>query len=265
MKDKTEHGIPRVVAIAWGMLEAPQRGPSRGLSHERIVAAAIEIADSDGLAAVTMQRVAESLGFTTMSLYRYVASKDELLDLMQDAAGKMPAVDRWPLKQGWQASLRLWAEHLRSAYRARPWLLEIPRNSAGLLMPNAMEVADRGLAALEPVRIDLEQKVAVVLNISVLVAGYVRLEQELSAGEEVTLDTEGLAVLGEVITDERLPALGRLVRAGEYVGSVESGESQNVDVEFQMGLDWMIAGIERLEAEAARRPPSPSTRPASRR
>lgn len=255
MKDKVEHGIPRAVAIAWGMLEPPQRGPSRGLSHERIVAAAIEIADADGLVAVTMQRVAESLGFTTMSLYRYVASKDELLALMQDAAVKLPKVDRWPLKGGWQESLRLWAGQLRDAYLARPWLMDIPRNAIGLLMPNSMEAADRCLAALGPVRIDLEKKVAVVLNLSLMVAGFVRLEQELSTSEDVRLDEEGFALFGEVITDERFPALGPLVRAGEYVASVDSSEAgaeaANVEVEYTMGLDWMIAGVERLDAAAA--------------
>src|SRR5699024_5755075 len=67
MADTNEHGIPRAVAIAWGMVEVPERGPRRGLRHERIVRAVIEIADADGLAAVTVQRVARALEFTTMS------------------------------------------------------------------------------------------------------------------------------------------------------------------------------------------------------
>src|SRR5699024_2885648 len=112
MADKTEHGIPRAVAIAWGMHEVPERGPRRGLSHERIVRAAIEIADADGLAAVTMQRVARALEFTTMSLYRYVASKDELLALMQDAATRPPPVQQWPPDGPWQEAIRTWAGHL---------------------------------------------------------------------------------------------------------------------------------------------------------
>ena len=51
MAEKSETGLPRAVMIAWGMEEAPQRGPSRGLSHERIVGAGIEIADAEGLGA----------------------------------------------------------------------------------------------------------------------------------------------------------------------------------------------------------------------
>ena len=78
--------IPRALVIAWGMEEAPSRGPRREMTHDAIARAAVAIADEGGLGAVTMARVAESLGFTTMSLYRYVSSKDELVMLMQDAA-----------------------------------------------------------------------------------------------------------------------------------------------------------------------------------
>ena len=96
--------------IAWGVDKAPSRGPSRGLSHDRIVSAAMEIADRDGLPAVTMQAVAKSLGFTTMSLYRYVSNKDELMTLMQDAA--MRGLAELPSEGGWEDRLRTWAEKL---------------------------------------------------------------------------------------------------------------------------------------------------------
>ena len=65
--------------------DEPERKPRLGLSLERVVGSGVELADGDGLAGVSMKRVAERLGFTTMSLYRYVTSKDELLLLMQDA------------------------------------------------------------------------------------------------------------------------------------------------------------------------------------
>ena len=81
-----EEEVSRVVAMAWGVAAAPQRGPKRELSLERIVEAAMKIADAEGLAAVTMQRVARSFGFTTMALYRYVSSKDDLHQLMLDAS-----------------------------------------------------------------------------------------------------------------------------------------------------------------------------------
>ena len=81
-----EQDLPASVAAAWGVRGRPHKGPKPGLSLERIVAAAVQVADAEGLAAVSMSRVAAELGTAPMSLYRYVTAKDELLALMQDAA-----------------------------------------------------------------------------------------------------------------------------------------------------------------------------------
>src|SRR3954462_15876956 len=82
--------LPRGVALAWGVAANPQRGPKRELSIERIVEAAVEIADAEGLAAVSMSSVATSLGFTTMSLYRYVSATEDLILLMQEYGTGLP-------------------------------------------------------------------------------------------------------------------------------------------------------------------------------
>lgn len=250
MDDRTEHGIPRAVAIAWGMAETPQRGPRRGLSHERIVEAAIEIADADGLAAVTMQRVAQSLGFTTMSLYRYVANKSELLTLMQDAASKLPEVDTWPPTEGWQEGIRQLAIQLAEIYQERTWMLELPRYERAVLMPNAMQFAERAMAVLEPLPLDTEQRVAVILNLAVLAEGFCRLETNLAEEEMTELDADDIQLLSEVITTERFPHLAPLVVAGSWAGSPDTGHG-HVSSEFERGLQWLISGIERLAAEAS--------------
>ncbi|MGO4423231.1 TetR/AcrR family transcriptional regulator, partial [Streptomyces sp. MCAF7] len=84
----TEHSgsgdISRSLELLWGTGERPSRGPKRGLTLERIVTAAIAVADAEGLAAVSMRRLSAELGTGTMSLYRYVPGKAELLDLMLD-------------------------------------------------------------------------------------------------------------------------------------------------------------------------------------
>ena len=82
MNSKFEGILPRGVALSWGLDKKPKRGPKRELSLKQIVDTAIVIADKDGLSAVSMNRVAASFGFTTMSLYRYVPSKDDLVLLM---------------------------------------------------------------------------------------------------------------------------------------------------------------------------------------
>jgi len=85
---KGDPPLPPGLDLLWGRREAGQRGPKRGLSVDAIVEAAIEVGDAEGLGAVSMSRVAKELGFTTMSLYRYVTSKDELLQLMWNASAQ---------------------------------------------------------------------------------------------------------------------------------------------------------------------------------
>lgn len=244
MADITETGLPRAVTIAWGVQEAPQRGPNRGLSHERIVAAAIEIADTQGLSAVTMQAVAKSLGFTTMSLYRYVSSKEELLQLMQDAA--LPLQEKVKLPQSWQQGLRAWANLLREAYRSHPWVLDLPRGQASVLMPNSMRAADLGLQAMRELPLSDFEKVGIILVISQHVAAAVKLEQNLAAEGEVEISQEGVDTLREVVTAERFPHLVPVMEAGGYVaGAPAEADDEGVDPEYDLGLDLIISGLEQ--------------------
>jgi AcrR family transcriptional regulator len=88
------------------------------------VAAAIAVADTDGLAGLSMRAVAERLGVTAMALYTYVPGKDELVDLMYDGAhAELPA--RYDLGQGWRAAVTSWATHLVGFYVRHPWTLQV--------------------------------------------------------------------------------------------------------------------------------------------
>src|ERR1700727_715220 len=80
--------LPAGLDLLWGRRHAGKRGPRRGLSADAIVDAAIRLADAEGLEGVSMARVAAELGFTPMSLYRYVTSKEELLQLMWNASAR---------------------------------------------------------------------------------------------------------------------------------------------------------------------------------
>ena len=106
--DKGGDALPESVAAAWGVRERPLRGPKPALSLPRIVAAAVRVADAEGLDAVSMGRVSAELGAAPMSLYRHVSSKEELLTLMVDAAwGESPPLRA--LGEGWRAGLSRWA------------------------------------------------------------------------------------------------------------------------------------------------------------
>ncbi|MGP9538892.1 TetR/AcrR family transcriptional regulator [Brachybacterium sp. AOP43-C2-M15] len=256
MAEKNETGLPRAVMIAWGMVQAPQRGPSRGLSHERIVAAGIEIADAEGLAAVTMQAVAGSLGFTTMSLYRYVSNKEELLRLMQDTALKLPEAIELPA--GWREGMGAWALLVRDAYRAHPWALEIPRGQVSVLMPYSMHAAELGMRALAELEVDDESKLGVILVVSQLAASMVALERSLADEGLVAATGEGVALLSEVITAERFPHVHRLYGpsvfgsdAGADGGApVLDDSSLGVDDEYLLGVDLLLDGLEERQARS---------------
>ncbi|GAA1203363.1 TetR/AcrR family transcriptional regulator [Prauserella alba] len=250
MAETTETGLPRAVTVAWGMQEVPQRGPNRGLSHERIVAAAIEIADNEGLAAVTMQAVATSLGFTTMSLYRYVSGKDELLRLMQDAALAVP--EQVTLPGDWREALRVWAGLVRDAFHGHPWVLGIPRGQVSVLMPNSVRAADLGLAALHDLPLDDEEKVGVILVVSQYVTSTVELELNLADEGTVAVSREGLDLLGGVVTPERFPHLAPVLQAGHFLGSEPAGAAgegaetdYGLDADYDYGLDLIVAGLEQ--------------------
>src|SRR3954453_12429425 len=107
------------VEFLWGGRTQPTRGPKPALSLDGIADAAIAVADAEGLAAVSMQRVAADLGYTKMSLYRYVPGKAELVAAMLERAIGEP-----PETTGeWRPALREWAENLLAAYAAHAWSL----------------------------------------------------------------------------------------------------------------------------------------------
>ncbi|MES1171437.1 MAG: TetR/AcrR family transcriptional regulator, partial [Actinomycetota bacterium] len=131
----TEPELPRALALAWGVAAAPQRGPKREMSIERIVEAAIAIADESGLGAVSMSAVAARFDMTPMALYRYVSAKDDLVTLMFEyGTGLPPAIDP---EAPWRASVELWARAQLARFLAHPWLLDIPIEGAPLT-PNGL-------------------------------------------------------------------------------------------------------------------------------
>src|ERR1700750_1677919 len=117
-------GLSPGIAAAWGVKTVTTKGPKPGLSLERIVAAAVRMADAEGLDAVSMNRVAKELGTGAMSLYRYVESKQELLALMIDAAiGTVPPP---PAAGAWRTRLEHWAWSTVKGMREHPWAADAP-------------------------------------------------------------------------------------------------------------------------------------------
>lgn len=236
--------VSSAVARAWGVAATPQRGPKRELSTERIVAAAVDIADTDGLGAVTMQRVAGSFGYTTMAIYRYVSSKDELELLMLDAAFVDP-----PLSEpagGWRDELRVWIDWLFAGYRAHPWVLEIQVGMVALLMPSQMRAADAALHAMRDLRASDEERLELLVSLTTFVRGMAIISRDLS-GERAVVNQATMSLVRELATPTLLPALAPLVASGIYFGMPAEGEDATTGVEageFDTGIDIWLAGVE---------------------
>lgn len=139
--------------ILWGEREQPTRGPKPALSAERIARAAIAIADTEGLEAVSMHRVAAEFGYTTMSLYRYVPSKTALIDVMIDFAGA-DVPDLRGVESGWRAKIEHWIRQARELYRRHPWILAATPQRRRVMGPNELAWLDVALEALAEAGLD---------------------------------------------------------------------------------------------------------------
>ena len=145
--------IPPVV---WMLPDRPGRGPRPSHSREQIAAAAIRIADAEGLDAVTMRRLAAEIGCGTMTLYRYVPTKDHLLDLMIDVTEGEVVFPDVPAGD-WRAGLRAVAWMQRDRLLRHPWLasLEAGRPAFG---PNSLRNLEQGFGMLDGLELDIDRK-----------------------------------------------------------------------------------------------------------
>ncbi|WP_084958004.1 TetR/AcrR family transcriptional regulator C-terminal domain-containing protein [Thermoactinospora rubra] len=216
-------------------------GPSRpGLSLERIVAAAVEVADAEGLAGLSMRKVAERLGFTTMSLYRHVPGRDQLVDLMRDAViGEPPALPAPPVEGGWRERLEAFARQGWELRRRHPWLAEA-RGTRRLPGPNAVASYERMLAALAGTGLSPAEVIAAVG----LVGRFV--DAEALALVEAAREERGSGVSDEEWWSARGSLFDRLDRYPTISALWEAGGWDRPEDSFEFGLARLLDGIELL-------------------
>lgn len=239
---ETGSGLPAAIEQLWGLRGPARRGgPRPALSLDRIVAAAIELADAGGLAALSMSRLAEKLGFTTMSLYRYVASKDDLLLLILDAAIGPPPDGTG---RDWRDQCAGWARALRTDYAGHPWMLELPISAlpAG---PNQLAWFDRGLTALAGTTLAEGEKASSVLLLATYVRTQTQLMTDLMRAAQSGQALDWATVVERLADPARFPAVARAVAAGIFAEDPERPE-QYPDDEFDFGLQRILDGIEAL-------------------
>ncbi len=223
--------------LLWGAREKAARGPRPALSLDTIVIAAIEIADAEGLGALTMARVAAHLDVTTMALYRHVPGKKELVELMSDRAFGQP-----PSKGAgtWRDEVERWARALLELYMARPWLLEVITNRT-TVGPDWLAWLNGALDALATSGLPSKDRIPAVL----LVDSHVRSTAQLRSGAPVTPEwAQNFGrVLQTVHDDARYTALTRLFMSEGFGEPEPEGP-----IPFEFGLQRVLDGIESYVA-----------------
>jgi AcrR family transcriptional regulator len=218
--------------LVWHRPEPGDGSAPAPLSRARIVAAALGLADSDGLAAVSLRRVAAELGAGPMRIYRYVDSKDELLDLMVDAA--YGEIDVGPPSGGWRASLRAIAGSLQTVTVRHPWLTSL-LGAHPPYGPNGLRLTEHALAVFTGLGLDAATITRAVSAVTAYVVGYVLVEFLPQLPARATPDPAEVAGnRGRIAASGDFPTLTRVFTE---LGQPDAQEA------FTAGLELVLDGI----------------------
>jgi DNA-binding transcriptional regulator YhcF (GntR family) len=211
------------------------------LTRERIVTAAIRVADAEGLTQLSMRRIATELDAAPMSLYRHISGKDDLLMSMMDTViGEEPLPTRPP--RGWRAQLELTSRLQWQGFRRHPWLAPALSITRPQLLPNGMRHTEWALRALDGLGLSIQEMMYIHTTLFSHIRGLaLNLEAEAQAEQDSGLTSDewlqtqehGFRVIAE---SGDFPLLNRLV---------DSDMELDLDQLFEFGLGRMLDGMER--------------------
>lgn len=229
-----------ILDLLWDQRPRGTRGPKPAHNLEHIAQAAMDIADRDGLAALSMQRVAGELDFTKMALYRYVASKDELYAILIEAAVGEPP-DLRAVDGGWLPKIEEWARLLRESWQRHPWLPTVTMGSR-VMGPREVGWTESAVGALAGSGLSPAEQRDAVRTLS----GHIRNTQSTSSAgtQPWTTDPQLNDRMQQLLHEhsDRFPALtaGAARTAG---ASADNG--------WQFGLRCILDGLAlRIEARS---------------
>lgn len=243
----TQEGLVRAVpGVGTVVAEAGREhhaAPGQGLTRERIVRTAMTLVDAEGLAALSMRRVATEFGASTMALYRHVPSKGELVRLMSEAVFREEPPG--PRPTGWRAQLALEARWLWGLYERHPWLARaMAALTRPMASPHAMRYTERVLSAVSGLGLTPDQMIHVHLSLLGYAQGVaMAIELESQARQDTGMTPEEWMASNE-------PRMEAIQTTGAYpILSTLFGKDDfdlELDTLFEFGLERMLDGVEAL-------------------
>lgn len=240
----------RTLGLLWRDASAvPHRGPDRRLSVDAVVRTAVDVADGDGLGAVTMRRVATDLGVAAMTLYTYVPSRSELLDLMLDSV--YAAIERRSVTgPGWRQRVEAIAEENRDLYLAHPWVCDVSTQRPPL-GPGQLAKYEHELSAFDGIGltdVEMDDCLTYLLTFVHAWAHNTIAAREARNATGMT-DEEWWALAGHQLRRYVDPASFPLAsRVGEAAGAAHNS-AHDPDHAFEFGLSRVLAGLEVMITE----------------
>lgn len=233
----------RVVQLLWDpALFAPARGPKPKTNLTEVIQAGITIADAEGLAALSMRKVAADLGVGVMSLYTYVPGREELIEVMIDLVYADHALP--DPAAGWRTRIDSWARESWRIYGAHPWLFDF--NSARLpIGPHVLDAEESLYAALAAAGFAGGQIVALANQVRWQLLGAARsligdLAEERHTGVSTEAYWDSRASFWVTYFDyARFPTMAAIHEAG--------GFEDPSWWSFEQTLDRLLDGIEQLD------------------
>jgi AcrR family transcriptional regulator len=228
----------RTVAYAVRVSRPPVRAP---LTPETIVAAALAVADADGLDAVSMRRLAAELGVAAMSLYHHVADKDRLLELMADAIGAEMVIPG-EMPGHWREALRAIAHRTRDTFLRHPWLIDTSARRP-IVTANQLRHIEQSAQAVQMLEVDAASARAMVIAVDDYTIGHV-FRQTKFGGERSPFTTEeDRRRLNDLLATGEFPLLARFF--GAEPDRAEPDLTLPADT-FEAGLEWLLDGMEQM-------------------